>query len=222
MLFTFMFLDAGCMQEKIEKSKRQHNINCTAGTLIYFLNYGLLMQVIQLHPHQIISMNDYPPLHSPNALRKYHTLFQKNNLGSVTPIPVVPVSVVVTYLQKYDARFVSYSKQLEGFLEKHPHVKYFMFDGTHRAAAAMLSAHKIPAYLIRNDEDIQELFSLRDAGKISLSGLKENLADTLAVIEKHYHSTKKFWTLEEKVHLMISHGDIDKDFLTLFDTWQPH
>ncbi len=171
------------------------------------------MKIISLNPDQIISMNDYPPLQSPAALKKYYHLFRENNPSLVSPIPVIPVSVVVSYLQKGDGRCVAYSKELGEFLKTHPHAKYFMFDGTHRAAAAMLSAHKISAYLIRNDEDIKELFSLREAGKISMSGLENNLAKTIAIIKEHYHRTKKIWTLEEKVKLMVSRGDIDKDLL---------
>ena len=126
---------------------------------------------------------------------------------------MIPVSVALPYLQKQDDRFEAYGKHLAKFLKKHPNAEYFMFDGTHRATGAMLSANKIPAYLIKSDEDIKQLFSLRVAGKISVTGLKNNLAETMGVIEEHYHRTKTFWTLEEKVKSMISKGDIDKEML---------
>ena len=92
-----------------------------------------------------------------------------------------------------------------------------MFDGTHRAAGAMLSISKIPSFLIKTGKDIKELIALRDSGKVLMSGLKINLPETMGIIEEHYHTTRRFWTLEEKVKAMISNGDIDEGLLTHYN-----
>lgn len=169
------------------------------------------MELINIDPGEVISMNDYPPLHSPTALRKYHDIFRNDNQDMVTPIPMIPVSVAVPYFQRHNDKFRAYSKELYEFLKNHSDAEYFMLDGTHRATGAMLSSKQIPAYRIKNNKDVKELFSLRKEGKISIYGLSNNLAKTVDILETHYHKHKKFWTLKEKVNLMISNGDIDSD-----------
>jgi hypothetical protein len=158
-------------------------------------------------------MNDYPPLHSPVALKKYHNIFKKNKLKSITPIPVIPVSIAVSYFKKHPEVFNTYREKLEHFLKKHPNAQYFMLDGTHRSAGAMLSVKMIPTYLIKSDRDVNNLILLRKSRKLNIMGLRSNLSETVGILQEHYCKTKRFWTLYEKVSLMISSGDIDEKIL---------
>ena len=166
---------------------------------------------MDLKADELISMNDYPTLHSPTALRNYYDLYRENDITSITPIPVIPAQIVIAYFKQEKERFQSYSSKLAAFLERNPSVGFFMLDGTHRAAAAILAGKGIPTYIIKTDEDITLLLELRREKKINLGGLECDLRETIAILEEHYYDHKNFWTLQEKVKLMISNGDINQD-----------
>ncbi len=164
-------------------------------------------RVVLLDPEQLVSMNDYPPLHSHEALRKYYSLYVKNQRDQIMPLPVIPVSIVLSYFVMQPERFAHYEPQLQQFLLAHPKAGYFKIDGTHRASAGMLTCNTIRCFIIESENDLQEL------RRLGIGGLGENLVDTLDEQEQHYFQHKHFWTLQEKVKYMIENGDIPNEFL---------
>ena len=59
---------------------------------------------MDLKADELISMNDYPPLHSPTALRNYYDLYRENDITSITPIPVIPAQIVIAYFKQEKER----------------------------------------------------------------------------------------------------------------------
>ena len=141
-------------------------------------------------------MNDYPPLHSPDAFSKY---LQKFKTGEeVTAIPIIPKHIVIDYFRRFSNRFNEYEDKLNQFLAANPDVEYFSFDGKHRSAAAVVADKQIPCVLIENDNDFIEILN---SGKYPR--LESTIDATLKIMEEHYFSTKKFWTIETKVKEII-------------------
>ncbi len=163
------------------------------------------MNELSLNPDQIIGMIDYPPLHSPKALRDY---FEQVKEGlTVNPIPVIPKTLVLAYMKQHKSRFKTYEEKLNTFLRAHPRAAFFMIDGKHRAVAATLAGKNIPCFVLNSDEDVKILNSLKDAG-MRVTGLEKTLKETIAILETHFFEHKRFWTVEEKTEAMIANGDI--------------
>src|SRR3989344_4939437 len=167
------------------------------------------MKFLLVKPNQIISMNDYPPLHSPKALIDYYEKLKKEVYS--TPIPVIPKSIVISYFKKFEERYITYKKQLQKFLVGNPKADFFMLDGKHRSTASMLAGKDILCVVLKSDIDVKELLKLIKTREISkLTGIKNTLDETLQILEKHFFEHKRFWTVDIKTQLMIQNGDIPK------------
>lgn len=165
------------------------------------------MDIIFLEPHQLIGMQDYPPLHSPEAFAEYKRKFTAGE--QVEPVMVVPSQTVLEHLKKSAERFESYRKDLEQFLEAHPSAAYFMLGGKHRSAAATILGVKIPCLVVNNDADVGYVQMLMADGKITgVPSVGKDFTETLSELDDHYFEKKAFWTMEEKTKAMLDRGDI--------------
>lgn len=165
------------------------------------------MDIILLEPAHLIAMQDYPPLHSPEAFVAYREKFTTGK--GVEPIVVVPSLTVIEHLRKNPLRFESYRHELERFLATHPSAKYFMLGGKHRSAAATLLGLKIPCLVVDRDADIDNIHALMAEGKLtSGTGVGENFEKTLSILDDHYFENKSFWSMDEKTKAMIDQGDV--------------
>jgi len=179
----------------------------------------LSMEFILLRPDQIIAMMDYPPLHSPEALAIY---FQKFCAGEqdISPVPVIKKELVLNYFRLQRDRFASYSEILQRFLDEHPAVAYFMLDGGHRCAAAMLSGKMIPCISITDDNVFIEINTSESPIRLhgDFSTLTEDMVSIdqeIKMLEEHFFENKRFWTVEEKVKAMIENGDIPEAMVSV-------
>ncbi|MFA6429265.1 MAG: hypothetical protein WCV84_02085 [Patescibacteria group bacterium] len=170
------------------------------------------MQNLFLEPQQLIAMVDYPPLHSPEALRAYYA---KHKAGAdVEPVVVVPVEIAKRYFMQMHDRYDTYRDALDTFLSDHPAAKYFMFGGKHRSAAATVLGVKIPCLVIQDDADVSEAHAWMDAGKLTgVPSVGETFGDSLRELEEHYFEHKRFWTMQEKTEAMIKNNDIPENML---------
>lgn len=165
------------------------------------------MKKIFLEPKELIAMIDYPPLHSPEAFSMYHEKFKSGD--DVEPIVVVPVKIVVDYLERNKVYYVTYKEILKQFLIDHPDAKYFMMGGKHRSAAATILGVKISSLVVKNNEDIDKVNALIRDGEITgVPPVGENFEKTLEELEEHFFEHKRFWTMDEKTKAMIENGDI--------------
>lgn len=157
-------------------------------------------------------MIDYPPLHSPEALRSY---YEKHKAGSeIEPIIVIPVEIAKLHFSGNKDRYGTYRDELEAFLSDHPEAKYFMSGGKHRSAAATVFGAKINGLVVESDEDIAEIHVLMSAGKITgVPSVGKSFDDTLDELEDHFVEHRRFWTMDEKTDAMIENNDIPNDML---------
>ncbi len=170
------------------------------------------MQKISSDPKQLMGMIDYPPLHSPEALRSY---YEKHKSGAeVEPVIVVPIEAAIAYFAERPERYATYKVELRAFLSNHPAAKYFMLGGKHRSAAATVFGADIPCLVVGNEADVEEVHRLMDEGKITgVPSIGENFTDTLRELEEHYFEHKRFWTMDEKTEAMIRNKDIPESML---------
>jgi hypothetical protein len=178
------------------------------------------MELILLRPDQIVGMIDYPPLHSPKALAIYFRKFCADE-QDISPVPVIKKDRVLNYFRLQRDRFASYSQILQKFLDEHPALEYFMLDGGHRCAAAMLSGKMIPCLNITDDTVFREVNTAES--QIKLHGDFSTLPDDMTsidqeikMLEEHFFENRRFWTVEEKVRAMIENGDIPEHMLKRF------
>jgi hypothetical protein len=139
------------------------------------------MEPILLRPDQIITMMDYPPLHSPEALAVYFQKFCVDE-QDISPVPVIKKDLVLNYFKLQKDRFASYREILQRFLDKHPAVEYFMLDGGHRCAAAMLSGKMIPCISITDDNVFIEINA--SGSSIRLHGDFSTLTEDMISIDQ--------------------------------------
>lgn len=170
------------------------------------------LEFVLVDPDLVIGMNDYPPLHSPEDLKKYYDCFRSKN--AVQVIPVIPVNLVLAYFRNDAERFAKYEHKWREFVTAHPQIGYFMVDGKHRASAATLAGEKLPCVIIKSDDDTKELLRLKESGKFErLTGVKETITETMEILEHHFFAHKRFWTVREKTQAMISNGDVPEYML---------
>jgi len=175
------------------------------------------MQQIFVNPNQIIGMNDYPPLHSPEALAGYYAKFKNKLFDEVAPVPLIHKSVAILYFMGCDNRFITYNQNLERFFFENSEAEYFMLDGKHRSTAAVLAGESIPCVIIWDEDDVNKIHDLIISGKIPrLTGVEETLDATLETLEEHFFLYKRFWTVEEKTKAMIENGDIAANMLEAY------
>jgi len=178
------------------------------------MSYAVLciMQHVLLEPQQLIAMVDYPPLHSPEALRSY---FEKHKVGAeVEPVVVVPVDIAKNYFLQRKDRYGTYRDKLDVFLSDHPAAQYFMLGGKHRSAAATIIGAKISCLVVENEADVVEAHTLMAKGKLTgVPSVGETFDDTLRELEEHFFEHKRFWTMDEKTEVMIKNKDIPDDML---------
>ena len=155
-------------------------------------------------------MIDYPPLQSPKALKKYYDHAKKEE--KINPVPLISVAKMISIF-KEEERFKSYQSVWEQFTKTHPQVKYVMIDGKHRSTAMTLAGKKIKCRVIQSDQDTKELFDLKQKRKLKIAGIKQTLKETILILEKHFFEKKYFWTVEEKIKLMIINKDIPKEMI---------
>jgi len=165
------------------------------------------MRNVSLEPQQLIAMVDYPPLHSPEALRMY---YEKHKAGEeVEPVIVVPIEVAMHYFSERKNRYEAYQDALNMFLSGHPAARYFMLGGKHRSAAATIVGIKIPCLVVENDADVSNIHELMINGKLTgVPSVGDTFDDTLRELEEHYFEHKRFWTMDEKTEAMIQNNDI--------------
>lgn len=170
------------------------------------------MKRLLLEPRQLIAMADYPPLHSPEALRTY---YEKYKTGSeVEPIIVVPVEIAIAFFSEKKERFEAYRDLLEDFLANHPQANYFMLGGKHRSAAATVSGSRIESLVVANDADVAEIHKLMSKSEITgVPSVGDSFRSSLDGLERHFAEHRQFWTMDEKTDLMIKNHDIPNDML---------
>ena len=178
------------------------------------------MERILLRPDQIVGMIDYPPLHSPKALAIYFRKFCADE-QDISPVPVIEMDLVLNYFRLQRDRFASYSQILQKFIDEHPTLAYFMLDGGHRCAAAMLSGKMIPCINITDDEVFREIKTSECPIKLhgDFSTVPEDMISIdqeIKMLEEHFFENKRFWTVEEKVRAMIEKRDIPDYMLERF------
>jgi hypothetical protein len=170
------------------------------------------MDLLHLQPDQIIAMVDYPPLHCPEALEKYFHRFRAD-AQDISPVPVMDKNMVLDAFRRQEDRFASYRRELEGFLADHPPAAYFMLEGFHRSAAAVLARRPVPCIAITDDGDFEEINASNRAIQLhgdytTIMGDMVSVDEELQALEGHFHEHRRFWTIEEKVATMIANGDV--------------
>lgn len=170
------------------------------------------MDLLHLQPDQIIAMVDYPPLHCPEALERYFHRFRAD-ARDISPIPVMGKKLVLDAFRRQEDRFASYRRELDRFLARHPSAAYFMLEGFHRSAAAVLARRTIPCVAISDDGDFEEIKASDRAIQLhgdytTIVGDMVSVDEELQALEAHFHEHRRFWTIEEKVATMIANGDV--------------
>jgi hypothetical protein len=170
------------------------------------------MDLLDLRPDQIIAMIDYPPLHSPEALERYFHRFRAG-AQDISPIPVMALTPVLDAFRRQADRFASYRREFEGFLAGHPSAAYFMLEGFHRSAAAVLAGRPIPCVALTDDGDLEEANASGRAIQLhgdytTIPGDMVSIAEELRELEAHFHEHRRFWTVAEKVAALIANGDV--------------
>jgi hypothetical protein len=178
------------------------------------------MDLLHLQPDQIIAMIDYPPLHCPEALEKYFHRFRAD-AQDISPIPVMGTNQVLDTFRRHEDRFASYRRSLEAFLAGHPSAAYFMLEGFHRSAAAVLAGRPIPCVAITADGDFGEINASGRAIQLhgdytTITRDMVSVDEELQALEAHFHEHRRFWTVHEKVATMIANGDVPEHMLGQF------
>lgn len=164
------------------------------------------LEEVYLEPSELIAMQDYPPLHSPEAFAAYKKKLQEGE--KVPSIVVVPAHVATEHFQKNPERFHCYKKELEQFLGTHPSAKYFMLGGKHRSAAATILGLKISCVVIQNDADNAQVHASEGAVVVDVASVGKDFDATLSELDDHYFKHRAFWSMDEKARAMIDTGDI--------------
>ncbi len=171
------------------------------------------MKIVSVNPEQIIGLNDYPPLHSPQSLDKYFRYFINNDDKHIVPVPLITISSALPILEA-DPKFIPYIKTLQNFLSEHKGVNYFQSGGKHRSSAAYLARKKVPGIIIENDADIKKLKPLLADDKfLTDNTFEEVILDIKKSFLKHERS---FWTVKEKTEAMIANGDVPQYIVDYF------
>jgi hypothetical protein len=158
------------------------------------------MNLLELLPNQIITLNDYPVYSIPD-LEKYYKLSKSNK--EIAYVPVIKKDIVKKYLDK------KLLKILEAFEIENPEAKYFMLDGSHRTTAYTLTKKKVKVIIYENDQDITEAGKMVDSGKMLdnvtvLYDLKKNCE----ILNKHFNIRSYFMTVEQKTIKMMDQKDL--------------
>jgi hypothetical protein len=163
--------------------------------------------VVLLAPAQLIAMNDYPPLHSPEAFAAYRHKFRSGE--RVEPVVVVPADIVIAHLKKNAARFGTYAQKLGQFLATHPAAAYFMLGGKHRSAAATMLGVPIPCVVVSGETDVAVVHCMMAEGKLTgVPSVGKDFEETLMELDDHFFERQSFWDMEEKTKAMRDNGDI--------------
>jgi hypothetical protein len=130
------------------------------------------MNIIELNPNEIITLNDYP-VHSNEILKKY---YNECKLGKEIPlVPVIRKEIVRKYLD---------NKLFEEFVKRNSKVKYFMLDGSHRTTALTLAGRKIKVVVYETDKDIIEA---KESGKVLKSEtLEHTIEENCEILKRHF------------------------------------
>ncbi|MBS3152296.1 hypothetical protein J4230_02700 [Candidatus Woesearchaeota archaeon] len=171
------------------------------------------MKLVSVNPEEIIGLNDYPPLHSPESLKKYFRFFINNDDKHIFSVPLITISSALPILQE-DPKFSPYIKVLQKFLSEHKGVNYFQSGGKHRSSAAYLARKKVPGIVIENDEDIKKIKPLLGDDKFLTEDSFEGVI--LGIKGSFLKHDRKFWTVKEKTEAMIANGNIPKDIVDYF------
>ncbi|MFH1286847.1 MAG: hypothetical protein ABII02_03810 [Candidatus Magasanikbacteria bacterium] len=160
------------------------------------------MQIFELDPSQVITLNDYP-VNSDDMLIKY---FRMCELGEkLAFVPLIKKNAVKPYLSD------NLRKIFEVFEKKHGKAEYFMLDGSHRTTALSLRGSKIPAIVYEKDRDIIEAKKLVASGQILENGtLYHTMEENCKILNKHFNSKPYFMTVRQKTKKMLNEKVLPK------------
>jgi hypothetical protein len=167
------------------------------------------MKKIDLNPHQIITLNDYP-VFSVSHLKKY---FRRCRLGNLPLIPVIKKNIVKKHLNQELLRV------LHVFEKANPKAEYFMLDGTHRTTALTIVGRQISVLLYENSKDITRARELLAKGLILESAtLNYSLEKNCEVLANHFNQKPYFMTVEQKTRKMVEETVIPKNMIDYYQT----
>ncbi len=176
------------------------------------------MKTKLLRPNQIITLRDYP-VHNEQILKIYFRVFQNNQGKILPPCPVVHKSKGIPYVKGRDSKSKKYNRLLRKFLEENPHAEYFLIDGGHKTAAAMLSHKLIPVLVLEQDSDFVKAKELVKTGEIfGWNSVEKSISDAMCVLAKHHFGTKEFLTVEDKVKKMVKNKDVPSYMISIFNS----
>ncbi len=156
------------------------------------------MELRQLEPNQIITLNDYP-VHSNTILEKY---FASATAGNQLPyVPIIATSIVREYLDD------SLQKKLDQFENVNPEAQYIMLDGSHRTTALTLTKKSIKVIVYQTTKDIIEAKKLVASNKVCQNGtLDETIEENCKELNRHFRSKPYFMTVADKTQRMVDDG----------------
>lgn len=175
------------------------------------------MQIKQLHPDQIVTLNDYP-VHNLQILKLYHRIFWKGQGKIVPPFPAIHKSQVKLIRSGKIKKDIQFNALLIRFFVKHPKAEYFLVDGTHKTTAAALCGKKITAMIFKTSADIKTARKLVEKGEIiSLTtGGTNSLAKAIDTLRQHFFKQMHFETVAEKTARMVKNKVIPQYMIDIY------
>ena len=154
------------------------------------------MKQKELHPNQIITLNDFP-VYNEHILKIFFKICKDGYAKIIPPCPVVHKSLVIEDLgEKLKAK-------LKEFEKKHPKAEYFLLDGSHKTTAENLTGNNIKVMIFENNRDIQEAKRLVTAGELFSLRAGDTIKQNAYDLKEHFTKNKGFQTVEEKTKKMV-------------------
>lgn len=160
------------------------------------------MEIKDLKPHEIITTRDFP-VHNLDVLKIYFRICKKGHQKILPPTPVIPLSIGLPLSSGRSKKSQEYNKRIKDYIKNNKKIKYLMVDGSHKTTALTLTHKPIHAMTLKNNEDIQEVKDLIEAGEIfgiyKIKTIKEELKEKA----KHFENAKFFESVEDKTKRMV-------------------
>jgi len=161
------------------------------------------MKLKELHPNQIITLNDFP-VHNEHILKIFFKIFKESYAKMIPPCPVMHKRLIIT---SFDKKLLVEFKEFE---KKHPKAEYFLLDGSHKTTAANLTGNNIKVMIFETNKDIQEAKKLVNVGELFSLMAGDTIKKNADDLKEHFTKNRGFQTVEEKTKRMVKEKVIPK------------
>jgi len=160
------------------------------------------MKIINLHPNQIMTTNDFP-VHNEQILKIYFSICQNGHHEILPPLPVYHKSLGLPLLSGAGKDIKKHNDAIKTFFKKNPKIEYILMDGSHKTTALALTHNLIPAIVLKTDQDVKKFHKKQETGEIFSFAEPFTIKEILKDKAEHFFEADFFQTVESKTKRMV-------------------